>query len=637
MGAAPMAYVLWTKHLRHNPKDPTWPDRDRFILSAGHGSALLYSLLHLTGYDLTMDDLKAFRQWESRTPGHPECGATAGVEATTGPLGQGTANAVGMAIAERHLANRFNRPGHTIVDHYTYALISDGDVMEGISAEACSLAGHLKLGKLIFLYDSNDISLDGPTSLTFSTEDVAKRYEAYDWQVLHVMDGNTDIETIDSAIAKAKADTERPSLIIIKTTIGYGSPNKQGSADAHGAPLGVDEVALTKKELGWDADETFYVPDEAASHFQAAVKKGRDLQRNWEERFSDYAAAHPDLADEWRKTLAGELPDGWDSELPFWEPGNSLATREASGKILNAIADQLPWLIGGDADLSCSTKTSIESGGSFDGQSGEGKNFHFGVREHAMGAIANGMVYHGGIRPFVSTFFVFCDYMRPPIRIASLNKLPVIYILTHDSIAVGEDGPTHQPIEQLMSLRVMPGLKVLRPADATETVEAYRFIMRNPDGPVALVLTRQKLPAIDRKLNARASGLHKGAYVISDPPKRKPKAIIIATGSEVHAALEAKELLLSKNIPVRVVSMPCWEVFEAQSRRYRESVLPASVPLRVSVEAGVSLGWSRWVGAKGLSIGIDRFGASAPGNVNINKYGITAKKIAATVKKLLKK
>jgi transketolase len=637
MGAAPMAYVLWTRHLRHNPKDPAWPDRDRFVLSAGHGSALLYSLLHLTGYDLTMDDLKAFRQWESRTPGHPEYKMTPGVEATTGPLGQGTANAVGMAIAERHLANRFNRPGHTIVDHYTYALISDGDAMEGISAEACSLAGHLKLGKLILLYDSNDISLDGPTSLAFSTEDVAKRYEAYGWQVLHVSDGDTDIDAIDNAIADAKADTARPSIIIIKTTIGYGSPNRQGSADAHGAPLGVDEVALTKKKLGWKTDKTFYVPRAAASHFRAAAENGRDLQKEWKKRFSAFAAAHRDLADEWHKTLAGELPEGWDSELPSWQPGDKLATREASGKVLNAIAERVPWLIGGDADLSGSTKTTIKSADSFDGQSGDGKNFHFGVREHAMGAIANGMVYHGGIRPFVATFFVFCDYMRPPVRLAALNKLPVIYVWTHDSIAVGEDGPTHQPIEHLASLRVIPGLKVLRPADANETAEAYRFIMCNPDGPAALVLTRQKLPTIDRKLNAPASGLRKGAYILSDPPKGKPKAIIIATGSEVHVALEAKELLSRKGIRVRVVSMPSWEIFASQSKRYQESVLPASVPLRVSVEAGVSLGWSRWVGDKGVSIGVDRFGASAPGNVNLDKYGLTAKKIVAAVKKLLKK
>jgi len=636
MGAAPMAYALWTGQLRHYPKDPRWPDRDRFVLSAGHGSALLYCLLHLTGYDLTMDDLKAFRQWDSRTPGHPEYNLTPGVEATTGPLGQGAGNAVGMAIAERALAHRFNRPGHTIVDHHTYALVSDGDLMEGISAEAGSLAGHLKLGKLLFLYDSNNVTLDGPASLSFSTENVAKRYESYGWHVLSVEDGDTDISAIDNAIAAAKEESSRPSLIVVKTTIGYGSPNKQGTSSAHGAPLGAEEVALVKKKWGWDAEKSFHIPERALEHFRLALTRGKELQESWQKRLDAYTKAHPELAKEWRDTLAGKLPQGWDSEIPNWKPGDSLATREASGKVLNAIAERVPWLIGGDADLSESTKTTIANGGDFEGQSGEGRNFHFGVREHAMGAIANGIAYHGGMRPFVATFFVFSDYMRPAVRLAALNTLPAIYVWTHDSIAVGEDGPTHQPIEQLMSLRALPDLKVLRPADANETAEAYRLVMKNTDGPAALILTRQKLPVIDRGQYGPAAGLHRGAYVLWNPSADEPQAIIVATGSEVHQALEAKDLLLNEGISVRVVSMPCWELFAAQNDDYRESVFPSSVSARVSVEAGVTLGWSRWIGDSGISIGIDRFGASAPGKVNLEKFGITAENIAAAVKELLK-
>jgi transketolase len=637
MGAAPMAYVLWTRHLRHHPTDPHWPERDRFVLSAGHGSALLYCLLHLTGYDLTMDDLKAFRQWGSRTPGHPEYHLTPGVEATTGPLGQGSGNAVGMAIAERVLAHRFNRPGHTIVDHHTYALVSDGDLMEGISAEASSLAGHLKLGKLMFLYDSNNVTLDGPASLSFSTEDVAKRYESYGWQVLRVERGDTDISAIDNAICAAKAEHARPSLIVVQTTIGYGSPSKQGSSAAHGAPLGADEVVLVKKRLGWDSDDPFHVPEKALEHFRLALARGGELQGNWQRQFEAYATANPALAEEWHAALSGELPEGWDDEIPRWKPNESAATREASGKVLNAIARRVPWLVGGDADLSESTKTTIKDGGDFDGRSGEGRNFHFGVREHAMSSIANGMAYHGGVRPFVATFFVFSDYMRPAIRLAALNRLPVIFIWTHDSIAVGEDGPTHQPIEQLMSLRALPDIKIIRPADANESAEAYRFLMNNADGPVALVLTRQKLPVIDRDEYGHASGLHRGAYVLWDPPANTPQAIIIATGSEVHQALEAKDLLTRDGIPVRVVSMPSWEVFAAQSEDYKESVLPPSVTARVSVEAGVTFGWSRWVGEAGISIGVDRFGASAPGAVNLKELGLTAENIVASVRRLLKK
>ena len=637
MGAAPMAYVLWTRHLRHNPKDPGWPDRDRFVLSAGHGSALLYCLLHMTGYDLSMDDLKAFRQWGSRSPGHPEYRLTSGVEATTGPLGQGAGNAVGMAIAERILAHRFNRPEHSIVDHHTYAIVSDGDLMEGISAEAGSLAGHLKLGKLILLYDSNDITLDGPASLSFSTEDVAKRYESYGWHVLQVDDGDTDISAIDNALVEAKQESSRPSLIVVKTTIGYGSPNKQGTSAAHGSPLGVDEVVLAKKQLGCDSHNSFHIPESALERFRTALTQGSDLQKNWQQRFEAYAKAYPELSKEWHPALSGKLPKGWDDEIPCWDAGESLATREASGKALNAIARQVPWLVGGDADLSESTKTTIAGGGDFDGRSGQGRNIHFGVREHAMGAVANGMAYHGGVRPFAATFFVFSDYMRPSVRLAAMNKLPVIFIWTHDSIAVGEDGPTHQPVEQLMSLRAMPDFKVFRPADANETAEAYRYIMQNADGPAALVLTRQKLPVIDRDQCGPAAGVHRGGYVLWDPPADTPQTILIATGSEVHQALEARDLLMKEGIPVRVVSMPCWEVFASQSEDYQESVLPASIVARVSIEAGVTFGWSRWVGNAGVAIGIDRFGASAPGKINLEKLGLTAENIATAVKKLLKR
>ncbi len=636
LGAAPMAYVLWQKYLKHNPKSPDWPDRDRFVLSPGHGSALIYSLLHLTGYDLTIDDLKDFRQWGSKTPGHPEQGHTPGVESTTGPLGQGTAYAVGMAIAERHLANRFNTADHTIVDHYTYAIVSDGDLMEGVSAEAASLAGHLKLGKLIYLYDSNQISLDGPTTLCFSTEDVAKRYEAYGWQVQYVDDGDSDLETIDAAIAAAKKDTARPSMIIVNTTIGYGSP-KQGSASCHGSPLGDDGVADSKKTLGCDHEKSFHVPNEAMAYFSKAVETSQAAHADWQKRFDAYAAANADLAKEWKQALANELPDGWDADLPEWSVGDAVATRVASGKALNAIANRVPSLIGGDADLSASTKTLIAESGNFDGQTGEGRNIRFGVREHAMTSIANGMAYHGGMRPYVATFFVFSDYMKPALRMSALNKLPIICVWTHDSVAVGEDGPTHQPIEHLMALRIIPNVKVLRPSDPNETVEAWRFAMKSSDCPVALVLTRQKLPVIDRSKSGDVSGLNKGAYVLADPENGSPDAIVIATGSEVHLALEAKEALAKDGVAVRVVAMPCWEQFEEQDDAYKESVLPSSVKARVSVEAGVTLGWSRWVGDVGLAIGIDHFGASAPGGLNLEKFGFSTENVIKTVKNVLKK
>jgi transketolase len=634
MGAAPMAYVLWQRHLRHNPRDPGWPDRDRFVLSAGHGCMLVYCLLHLTGYELSLDDLRSFRQWESLTPGHPEFRITPGVEATTGPLGQGTANAVGMAIAERALAHRFNRPGHTIVDHHTYALVSDGDVMEGISAEAGSLAGHLRLGKLIYLYDSNHISLDGPTSLTFSTEDVGRRYAAYGWQVLQVADGDTDLTALDEAIAAAKADTTRPSLIIVQTTIAYGSPNKQGTSGAHGSPLGADEIKLTKKALGWDPERSFHLPEKAVAHFREAIDRGRGLQREWDDRFQRYSAAHPDLARDWKQALAGELPEGWDADLPSFGPDDAQATRQASGKALNAIAKRVPSFLGGDADLSVSTTTSIKDGGSFDGRTGAGRNLHFGVREHAMGGIANGMAYHGGVRPFVATFFCFSDYMRPTVRLAALNHLPVLYVWTHDSVGLGEDGPTHQPVEHLMSLRAMPDLAVVRPADPNETVEAWRWAMQQRERPVALVLTRQKVPVLTPQPGPGA-GLARGAYVLRDPKEGPPQAVLIATGSEVQVAVAAHELLARSAVRTRVVSMPCWEAFAEQPRDYRDQVLPPALRARVAVEAGVTLGWERWVGDAGAVVGIDHFGASAPGDEVLKRFGFTAEHVAETVQRVL--
>lgn len=635
LGAAPMAYVLWQEHLRHNPADPTWPDRDRFVLSAGHGSMLLYSLLHLTGYDLTLDDLKSFRQWGSRTPGHPECFMTPGVEATTGPLGQGAANAVGMAMAERFMANYYNRPGHTVVDHYTYALVSDGDLMEGVSAEAGSLAGHLQLGKLIYLYDANDISLDGPTSLAFS-ENVGKRYEAYGWQVLHVKDGNTDLAAINQAIVQAKADVNRPTIIIVRTTIGFGSPNKAGTAASHGSPLGAPEVRLTKQALGWNPDDTFAIPADCLSHFRQAVSRGSQAEDSWNQRFQAYAQEFPELAATWHAALKGELPHDLDTALPTFKAGESTATREASGKVLNALAERVPWLIGGDADLSVSTLTGLKNSKSFT-STGVGRNIHFGVREHAMGAIANGMVYHGGLHPYVATFFVFSDYMRPSVRLAALTKLPVTYVWTHDSVGLGEDGPTHQPIEHLMSLRAMPNMMVMRPADANETAHAWRFALGHRSGPVGLVLSRQKLPILAQTATAAVHGVPQGAYVLADPGPGLPQAIFIATGSEVHIALAAQKLLLEQGIQARVVSMPCWELFAAQDAMVREKVLPAAVTVRVAIEAGVTFGWERWVGSEGAIIGIDHYGASAPAEIIYEKYGLTPQHAADVVRGLLRR
>lgn len=635
MGCAPMAYVLWQEHLRHNPSDPKWPNRDRFVLSAGHGSMLVYSLLHLTGYDLSLDDIKAFRQWESKTPGHPECFMTPGVEATTGPLGQGTANAVGMALAERFLANHFNRPGHTIVDHRTYALVSDGDLMEGVAAEAVSLAGHWHLDKLTFLYDSNDITLDGPTSMTWANEDVCKRFEATGWHVVRVEDGDTDLAALDAALEAAKAETERPTLIHIHTTIGYGSPNKAGSHKSHGSPLGVEEVAATKKQLGWDPEAFFHTPSDVLAHMRGATTRGAEAQKAWEAAFDAYRADHPELAAAWKVCQGDELPDGWDAGVPGWDLGESLATRSAAGKALGAIAGKVPWLLGGDADLGGSTKTIIADGGNFDGRTGAGRNVRFGVREHAMGSICNGMDYHGGVRPFCATFFVFSDYMRPAVRIAALNGQPVVYVWTHDSIGLGEDGPTHQPVEHLMALRAIPNLHVVRPADANEAAEAWRYAMRRTDGPTALVLTRQNVPVI---VDANgATDLHKGAYVVADADGADaPAAIIVATGSEVSVALEAREQLAADGIAVRVVSMPCWEAFFLQPADYRESVFPSAITARVSVEAGVSTGWQAVVGLAGRRVGIDRFGSSAPGPTNMEHYGMSANNVASAVRDLVR-
>jgi transketolase len=633
MGAAPMTYVLWQKHLRHNPKNPKWPDRDRFVLSGGHGSMLLYSMLHLTGYDLALDELKAFRQWGSRAPGHPESFCTPGVEATTGPLGQGATNAVGMAMAERFLAERYNRPGKTIVDHMTYAMLGDGDMMEGITHEAASLAGHLKLGKLVWLYDDNQISLDGPTSLHFS-EDVAKRFEAYGWHVQKVAKGDTDVDAIDAALVAAKADP-RPSLIMVRTTIGFGSPKKAGTCEAHGAPLGPDEVKATKVALGWDPEKNFYIPEQAQSHLLSAVDRGARAEADWQKTFDAWAAANPELATEWRMALRGELPANWDSAIPTYTVKDDPATRVSGGKILAAIASKVPWFLGGDADLSCSTMTALPGLGDFSAEHA-GRNIHYGVREHAMGAIANGMAYHGGVRSFTATFFVFSDYERPAVRIAALSKLPVIFVFTHDSIGVGEDGPTHQPIEHLAALRGIPNLWVLRPADANETAEAYRIAMRRNDGPVAIILTRQKTPTFDRSKLGPVAGVSRGAYVLSEAEGGAPQVVLIATGSEVATAMAAQEKLQSQSIRTRVVSMPSWELFLEQTPEYRDSVIPRNVPARVSIEAASTLGWHRFVGDHGVTIGLDRFGASGPGNVLLKQFGLTVDNIVRAATGLVK-
>ncbi|MDX1623634.1 MAG: transketolase [Gemmatimonadota bacterium] len=634
LGAAPAAYVVWQRYLNHDPKDPQWPDRDRFVLSGGHGSALLYSLLNLTGYDLPMRELENFRQWESKTPGHPESHLTPGVEATTGPLGQGISNAVGMAVAERWLAARYNAGGPPIVDHWTYVIASDGDIMEGVAQEASAIAGFLGLGRLIVLYDFNSVTLDGPLDQS-TREDTAARYEAYGWQVLKVEDGNTDLEAIDEAVASARADVDRPSLIIVNTTIGYGSPNKAGSHEAHGSPLGEEEVERTKAALGWPhANRTFYVPAEVREHLDA-TDRGAELHRAWSNRFDEWASAHPELAKEWELAWANELPEGWDRDLPEWEAGEEVATRVAAGDSLRAIAAHVPWLIGGDADLATSTKNTIEGAGDFTKANREGRNFHWGVREHGMGAASNGMAYHGGVRPFAATFFVFSDYMRPSVRLSAIARLPVVYQWTHDSIGIGEDGPTHQPVEHLASFRAMPNFTLFRPADANEAAEAWRWAMTNTHGPTAIVCTRQKVPTLDRSELADPEAVRRGAYVLADAEDGEPDVIVIATGSEVWKAVEARETLAVEGIAARVVSMPSWEVFEAQDEAYRDEVLPPEVSARVSIEAAAPLGWERWIGEKGVAIGVDEFGASAPGATNMEKYGITPDAVVDAVRSLV--
>jgi len=633
MALAPVAYVLWQRHLRYNPANPDWLGRDRFVLSAGHACMLLYAALYLTGYDLSLDDIKQFRQWGSRTPGHSEHGLTPGVEATTGPLGQGVGNAVGMALAEAHLAQLFNRPGHTIVDHCTYFLASDGDLMEGVSHEACSLAGHLKLGRLIGIYDDNRITIDGKTDLTFS-DDTAKRFESYGWHVERVADGN-DLGALDAALAAARRVADRPSLVIARTHIAYGSPHKQDTPEAHGAPLGEDEVKLTKQRLGWPSLEPFYVPAEALAHWRLARERGARLEAEWTKKYDAYRQAYPALAAELERRLAGRLADGWDEALPTFAPGEAQATRVAAGRVLNVIAPKLPELIGGSADLANSTNVVFKNGGDVAAGTWGARNVHFGVREHGMGAILNGLALHGGVRPVGSTFLIFSDYMRPPIRLAALCGLPVIYVFTHDSIGLGEDGPTHQPIEQLAALRAIPNLVVIRPADATETVEACRLAILSQSSPVALVLTRQKVPVIDRATYAPANGLRLGGYVLAEARGAKPAIVLLASGSEVELALGAYERLTAEGIAARVVSVPSMELFARQPQEYRDAVLPPTVAARLAVEAAAPQPWYRWIGDHGAVLGIERFGASAPYQRIYQELGLTVENVVKQAKELL--
>lgn len=636
LGAAATAYTLWDRFLRYNPHDPKWPNRDRFVLSAGHGCALLYALLHVTGFDLPLDQIKQFRQWESHTPGHPEYGKAPGVEATTGPLGQGFANAAGMVIAEEALAARFNRPGYQIIDHFTYVLASDGDLMEGVSSEAASLAGHLRLGKLIVLYDDNRVSIEGGTDLAF-TEDRQARFAAYGWHTQQVTDGN-DIEMVAAAIESARQNKERPSFIDVHTHIGYGSPHKQDSASAHGEPLGEEEVRLTKQHLGWPLEPSFYIPDEALKHFQSAAKRGEALQTEWKSLFKDYSREHPDLAAEFNRVMQRKLPENWDRDLPsFTSAQGPLATRAASGKVLNSFAPHLPELMGGSADLAPSTLTLIKDAGDFNADNRSGRNMHFGVREHSMGAIINGMALHGGLIPYGATFLIFSDYMRPPMRLAALSCLGVIYVFTHDSIGLGEDGPTHQPVEQLLGLRAVPNMVVIRPADANETSAAWRIAIDRRDGPVALVLTRQKLPILDLESYPQIpAGVRHGGYVLAEAPDSgEPEVVLVATGSEVHVALGGREMLMRDGVAVRVVSLPSWNLFEGQSHAYRDQVFPPGTPI-LAVEAGVSLGWRPYVGEGAEVIGVDRFGASAPGDVVMREYGFTAENVRKRALDLLK-
>ena len=627
MGSASMAYALWDRSLKFNPRDPRWPDRDRFVLSAGHGCALQYALLHVTGYDLPLEELKRFRQWGSRTPGHPEYGKTPGIEATTGPLGQGLANGVGMAIAEVALAARFNRPGHRIVDHNTYVLVSDGDLEEGISSEAGSDAGHQHLGKLIVLYADNHITIEGSTELTF-TEDRMARFAAFGWHVQRVERSN-DVDAVALALQNAREESGRPSLIAVRTHIGFGSPHKQDTAAAHGEALGVEEVRLTKEGMGWPVEPAFYIPEQALEHFRRAVARGDSAQTEWESRFKAYAQQYPDLAAEFQRVIDGRLPKDWDADLPIFRAADSpMATRVASGKAIEVLGSRLPEMMGGSADLGPSTHTNIDGAGNFEPENWAGRNMHFGIRENAMGAILNGMALHCGLIPYGGTFFVFTDYMRPPMRLAAMNALPVIYVFTHDSIGMGEDGPTHQPVEQLLGLRSIPGMVVLRPADANETVAAWRLAIGRKKGPVALVLTRQGLPVLDLgSFPGIPAGVPLGGYILADSPAGdRPEIILIATGSEVHLALEGRDRLAAEGVKARVVSMPSTNLLSSQSDAYREKVLPTGLPLLV-IEAGASLGWKSYVGAQIAVIGVDTFGASAPGPVVMQHYGFTVENV----------
>lgn len=632
MGAAPMAYILWSKFMNYNPSNPNWFNRDRFTLSAGHGSMLLYSLLHLTGYDLSMDDLKNFRQWGSNTPGHPEFGHTPGVDATTGPLGQGIAMAVGMAMAERHLASTYNRDDLNVIDHYTYSICGDGDLMEGVSAEAASLAGHLKLGRLIVLYDSNDISLDGDLHMSFS-ESAANRFKAYGWQVLRVEDGN-DLQAVAEALAKAKANEEQPTLIEVRTTIGYGSPNKGGKSASHGAPLGKEEIKLVKEHYNWNYEEDFYIPEEVKAHFAELKEASEQKEQSWNKLFAKYEKTYPELAKELLQSINAELPEGWDADVPQYSVGeDKLATRSSSGEVLNALAKNVPQLFGGSADLSSSNKTMLKGEGDFSASDYSGRNVWFGVREFGMGAAVNGMALHGGVKVFGATFFVFSDYLRPAIRLSALMKLPVIYVFTHDSVAVGEDGPTHEPIEQLASLRAMPGLSTIRPAEGNETAAAWKLALESKDEPTALILTRQDLPTLVNPEKGY-EGVKKGAYVISEA-KGEVAGLLLASGSEVPLAVDAQRALENEGIYVSVVSMPSWDRFEKQTDAYKESVLPKYVKTRLGIEMGASLGWSKYVGDNGHVLSIDQFGASAPGEKIIEEYGFTVENVISQFKKLL--
>lgn len=631
MALAPAGYVLFHRHLRHNPANPAWVDRDRFVLSVGHASMLLYSLLHLSGYELSLEQIRQFRQWGSETPGHPEYGDTPGVETTTGPLGQGVANSVGMALAERWLADRFNRPGHEIVDHLTYAFCSDGDLMEGVSHEAAALAGHQKLGKLIWIFDDNRITIEGSTDLSTST-DQARRFEGYGWHVIHVHDGN-DLEAMDLALAEAKDETERPTLVVLRTTIGYGSPNMAGSHATHGAPLGADEVEATKKNLEYPSQEPFHVEPQARDHWQDCGRKGERLEEAWQARYAVYKAEFPELAEEFEAALAGELPDGWDADVPDLSTVDGAdATRGWSGKVLQGLAARIPNLVGGSADLGPSNKTDIQGADSLLPATPGGRVLHFGIREHAMGAVMNGMALHGGVRPFGGTFLIFSDYMRPAIRLAALMEQPVVYVFTHDSIGLGEDGPTHQPVEQLAALRVVPNLLDLRPGDAAEVEMAWRMAVERDDGPTFLALSRQKVPALDRSELGSAEGLRRGGYILAEASGGEPRAIVLASGTELAVALDARQTLEEDGVPTRVVSLPSWHLFRRQPPEYRDEVLPPAVTARVSIEAAATFGWERWLGLEGRALGIDRFGASAPADVLFRELGFDADHVVEAVR-----